>query len=146
MKLFFTLLSILLSSKTYQTYAESLNIQNLLYTSLVYLAICHQPSGRLLICSILADKITKNQIYHTTKSEVRVLFMQARCSNSLFLFNRQNSKIIGYYTVLKWSWHRLTIPKIQQFISFVLPWNTELAVVSFVWDICKNIFKDQRTV
>ena len=102
MKLFFALLSILLSSsKTYQTYAESLNIQNLLYTSLVYLAICHQPSGRLLICSILADNITKNQIYHTTKSEVRVLFMQARCSNSPFLFNRQNSKITGSQVALK---------------------------------------------
>ena len=134
MKLFFTLLSILLSSsKTYQTYAESLNIQNLLYTSLVYLAICHQPSGRLLICSILADKITKNQIYHTTKSEVRVLFMQARCSNSPFLFNRPNSKITGYYTVQKWSWNRPTLSKIRRVITYVLPWNTELAVVSFVW-------------
>ena len=99
--IFYTLSILLSSSKTYQTYAESLNIQNLLYTSLVYLAICHQPSGRLLICSILADNITKNQIYHTTKSEVRVLFMQARCSNSPFLFNRQNSRILQDITLYR---------------------------------------------
>ena len=119
MKLFFALLSILLSSsKTYQTYAESLNIQNLLYTSLVYLAICHQPSGRLLICSILADNITKNQIYHTTKSEVRVLFMQARCSNSPFLFNRQNSRILQDITLYR---------------NEAETGQLELAVVSLVW-------------